>query len=520
MDFTGYREAVIHLAWFRDDTVRYVLFGMVELRPTEFPDAVACAEKSIRAQGGSRKYLYYRRFALPAEKAIDWYQEAANGGLILPSDPDRPTQGDGAKLECSTFVQEPPWPHFVTSNDLVFAPDWMHGSRIHFLFPKKILSPAISEILHVDKNRTTLEEWLHFDIVNAYYDYQGALCLVAPNPIFRSIEKSVSEQARAGAAETVAYKLVARQGQRLEGLRLEVVNERLRGRMVPLVHEFDTDLIPVFDFPVEIYKEGLSITHPKHDLLSWHDPLPVVRTIHLTTELQRRRKRVQVPSDGRKRSEYTYDVEEFDEARGIVVGDALEDNDTVRRLTGAEHRRSRQQAAKDYDQQWFYDAPREAAEYVRQKIGGARDSVLVVDPYFAVRALLAYGHAIRRPDVGLRILTSAQYLKGKDANDPHLDSGLQLQEALNTTFEDYSIKPEIRLLTGESPQVHDRFLVVDGTVWLSGNSLHTIGERAGMIVRLPDPVPVIERLEAFWRGAPTLSDWLSNRAAASRKISD
>ena len=508
MDCTGYRQAVIHLAWFRDGTDRHLLFGMVELRPTEFPDAVDCTEQSVRAEGKSQKYLHYRRFVLPAEKAIDWYQEAANGPLVLPTDQDCSAGGDGVKLESGTFVQEPPWPHFVTSNDLVFAPDWMHGSRVHFLFPEQSLAPTISEILRSGSNRKTLEEWLHFDIVDAYPDYQGTLCLVAPNPVFRSIEKSVLEQARAGAAETVAYKLIARQGQRLNGVRVEMVNERLRGRMKPLPHEFINETVAIFDCPAEIYKEGLSITHPKHGLLSWHEPLPIVRTIHAEMALQRRRKEVQVPADGRKRPEHAYHVEEFGRVEKIIVGDVLENDAIVRRLTEADYQRSRQQAAKDFDQQWFHGAPSEAAEYVRQKIGGARTSVLIVDPYFAGRELLAYGHATRWPDVGLRILTSAQGLSK--------ESGKQLLEILNKTFASYSVKPEIHVL-GKHPPVHDRFLVVDGAVWLSGNSLHTIGERAGMIVKLPDPAPVIARLEAFWGKAPPLADWLSNRSAASRK---
>ena len=76
-------------------------------------------------------------------------------------------------------------------------------------------------------------------------------------------------------------------------------------------------------------------------------------------------------------------------------------------------------------------------------------------------------------------------------------------------------KPKICVLSGKSSPVHDRFLVIDGEVWLSGNSLSTLGQRAGMIVRLPDPDPVIKRLEAFWLDARVLSEWLSDRSAAS-----
>ena len=504
MDLAGYRQAIIHLTWFRDDQVQHLLFGMVELRPNELPDAVGCPRKDFRVGNKGRKHLHYRRFVLSVPDAIDWYRNAADGNLILPHDPNHLTRGNGTKLEGGTSVQEePPWPHFVTSNELAFAPDWMRDSRTHCLFPKNVLSEKISEVIRIDKNRAKLKEWLNFDIVEAYREYQGAICLVAPNPLFRSIDKSHCEQATEGSAETVAYKLVARQGQCLDGLRLEIVNERLRGRMT-LIHKFGNDAIAVLDFLAKVYKEGRSITHPKYGLLAWHEPQPVFRAIHMTMELHRREKMVHVPVDGRKRPGYKYKADEFEEERKITIGDALEDADIVSRLTEAANQRSRRQAAKDYDQQWFHNVPSKAAKYVRQKIGNARDTVLIVDPYFAGRELLAFGHAVTRTNIDFRILTSTLAI---DAN-----SGSQLLAILDRTFESYSIKPEVRVLTGDPPSVHDRFLVVDGTVWLSGNSLHTIGERAGMIVRLPNPEPVIVRLDDFWHQAQTLSDWLSKQS--------
>ncbi len=508
-----YCQAVIHLAWFRDDRVRHLLFGMVELRPNEIPDIAGCLPKDFRPKKRGRKYLHYRRFVQPAEDAFNWYQGIAAGNpVVLPCDPDDPTRGDGEELKTSgTFIQEPPWPHFVTSNDLVFAPDWMQGSRIHFLLPPKTLSSEVSEFIRVNKNRAKLEEWLNFDIAETYSDYQGMLCLIAPNPLFRSIEKSHLDGARKGAAETVAYKLVARHGQSLAGLRLEVINERLRGRMAPLIHEFSNDPIAVLDFPAQIYNEGRSIAHPAHGLLHWQTPATLVRTIRIGMEVEQRQKKIRVPAGGRRRPEYEYEVGEVEGVEDIVASDALNDDGVVSRFAEAENRRSRLQAAKDYDQQWFYNAPSDAAEYVRQKIGDARDKVLIVDPYFAGRELMAFGHAIRRPTVQLQILTSAQGLKEMDGSDPNSDYGEQLLTFLNDTFKDYSTKPEVRVLTGNSPAIHDRFLVVDRKVWLSGNSLNTIGDRAGMIVRLPEPESVIVRLEAFWRQSPILSDWLNDR---------
>ena len=342
--------------------------------------------------------------------------------------------------------------------------------------------------------------------------------MLAPNPVFRSIEPTRVEGATAGSDETVAYKLVVRQGQRLDGLRLEITNERLRGRMDPLVHEFRDDAIAVVEFPAEVNKEGLAITHPTFGLLSWHEPLPLLRSIHTRMEIVRHRKRIQVPPDGRKRPGYEYEVAEVGLASEDVVGDALENTEIVSRLASAEHRRSVRRAANDYDQQWFHRMPGDAAHYVRQRIGRARETVLIVDPYFAGRELLAFGHAIRRPGVELRILTSAQGLGTDPEGSSKVDAARRLMDVLDQTFKDYPISPAIRVLTGDPPPVHDRFLIVDGTVWFSGNSLHTLGERAGVIVRLPDPTPIITGLNAFWRSSPPLSDWLGNRAAASGTV--
>lgn len=222
----------------------------------------------------------------------------------------------------------------------------------------------------------------------------------------------------------------------------------------------------------------------------------------MTMELHQRHKTVHVPPGRHKRPKYKYEVDEVEAEREITVGDSLKDADIVSRLTEAANQRSR----RNYDQKWFYNAPSEAAEYVRQKIGSARDTVLIVDPYFADRELLAFGHAVSRPDIDLRILTST-LIKSC--------SGSQLLDSLNRTFKSYPTNPEVRILTGNPPPVHDRFLIVDGTVWFSGNSLSTIGERAGMIVKLPDPEPVVQRLEAFWHSACSLSDWLANRPATA-----
>lgn len=77
-----------------------------------------------------------------------------------------------------------------------------------------------------------------------------------------------------------------------------------------------------------------------------------------------------------------------------------------------------------------------------------------------------------------------------------------LKEAILSFAERGVPLPEVRILRGaKSPPLHDRFLVIEGDVWLSGNSLNNIGERASVILKLPDPSSVLERLERLFEQA-------------------
>ena len=275
---------------------------MVELRPNEFPDAVGSPEYGHRASSSGRKYLYYRRFVMRSTQGIEWYRSATVGTPItLPCDPNSLTLGDGATLSTGAFVQEPCWPQTITSNDLPFAPDWMVSARSHSLFRRDSVPAYVKAIIASDRNREELVDWLNFDIVDTYSEYQGAICIVAPNPVFRSVDRSHLDASDTDKAETVAYRIVTRHGQYSKGLRLEITNERIRGRLSPEVHEFDDDPIKVACFPTRIFKEGLSIMHRDFGLLYWSRPSPLVRSIHLSVGMIRKRKTVEVPAGGRRR---------------------------------------------------------------------------------------------------------------------------------------------------------------------------------------------------------------------------
>jgi hypothetical protein len=66
-------------------------------------------------------------------------------------------------------------------------------------------------------------------------------------------------------------------------------------------------------------------------------------------------------------------------------------------------------------------------------------------------------------------------------------------------------KLEVRVL--DRDELHDRFLRIDDRVYSLGNSLNSIGDKASLLIRVPDPTPVILELEELWKDATPLEDF-------------
>ena len=76
--------------------------------------------------------------------------------------------------------------------------------------------------------------------------------------------------------------------------------------------------------------------------------------------------------------------------------------------------------------------------------------------------------------------------------------------------------PEVRVMPGmDKPVIYDRYLIVDGDVWHCGPSFNELGERLGIIVRLPDPLAVRRFVSKIWcRSSPLSAFWPEYRKPA------
>ena len=492
---------------------------------------------------GKRERVFFRRTVLDAAKAIDWYRSPL--ATPIPSDQHEfDAELDGKPLALSSFADDPEWPTLgvPAGSDLLSNPGGpgdpapFTGSgagsvRIHRRFGDNTGCEAVT----ADAGTISfLKRRLHVDLAD-YSEYLGSLALVVPDPVLRLVQHFLVP-AQDGEPEKLVYRLVPRAGQTLTGLSLTILERRAN-----LLSRFETIAVPddgLVTVPcmLPVQASGYVVTHPVHGVLAYQAPLPFIRSVHVNLGVVGRRVRVEVPRTDSPQSETTkYDVAEFSHESPIDVGETTPMPD-LGRVIGAEARRGRRAEAKRYDQTWFDHGERSAAlTFVRSRIGQARRYVLVADPYFGARQILQFLHAVPRTAVAFTILTSrlafesdenekastpegiattpneSRSQKKKDAETRRLDDFA----ATMATFGKRGIKnASAFVLVGKIPPLHDRFLVIDDSVWFLGNSLNALGDRASLILQVPDSGPIVERLRLMEAQALSFEDYAQRRRKA------
>jgi hypothetical protein len=160
-------------------------------------------------------------------------------------------------------------------------------------------------------------------------------------------------------------------------------------------------------------------------------------------------------------------------------------------------------------QQLFMRDVGEAESALRSLIAKAQQAIQIIDPYLGPTELLVFGLANGNLNVRIEALTSAEFLRNK--RHPELAKKLLAQ------LKDLQDKPlvnpiDLRVARGRRSPIHDRFLVIDGHVWLIGSSLSELGSRGTVIVQLPDPAPVVALTKQVWDNETTsLQEFVDHR---------
>jgi hypothetical protein len=457
--------------------------------------------------GSSSMRVYFRRVAMRASDALQWYLDASKGNLAVPIPIDPADRGryDGTTLRCPSLTEEPPWPQlaFPISDQSLFnagqiiypTPFLGPGSapaRIHRLMAAA--DPDL-ESLPIDAAACNwLAPRIHFRIED-YRELMGGIVLVAPDPQVAKVTQYFSRDARK--KERLVTQVQARAKQNLKELGLTIFEEWFGAistfRQLPVPSEGYV----VTDPPAEIRASGYMLGHSTRGLIDFQPPTPFMRSVGVTMETSTRRVKLQTRESRKRDAETTeHEVNEQMFVTNSLIGETTPPLDAHSRFWESVALRQTSGQARKSDQQWI-DDPAVARAFLRGLIGGARKEVFVADRFFDGEDLSSYLHFVSRLSVSIKILTSREAFKtGADRK-----ARVQAMLMSLATFRTRGLtEVQVRVMRNKDgePILHDRFLVVDGAVWFSGNSLNAIGRRESVIVKLPDPRPILARLDALF----------------------
>lgn len=495
-----YNHAVVQVACLLDDKTAYLIFASAELLPSEMQKPPEEPSRCLRVKRfGDRARVFFHRYIVGAEEAFSWYERCRSGTVTL--------LGKDAEwtLHCGELFQEPQWPSMIVGHKIPFSGDVSSSSRTHHLFPQ---SPPL-ELERLFEVQPDARQWvsdrLFVDLLR-YPELVGSVHLLLPNPVLRSAH--VSLHTAIDGSEGSQIHLVARQGKTANGLELTLTEHRPTG--ICAVHRI-TAQQPYFVIPHNARTEQveLIISCPERGILDWQQPFGFVREVNISGSIVGVTKRIIIP--GKNGETDHYDVPMKMPGWSSTKGDAVLAGGIPTLLRSSEFERQRADEAERLGQKWFHGNRSEATTFIRDLIGKARKRVWIVDPYFATTEFFSFAMATAYNDIDVVILTGGEELKKLDQIDVSSEAGEVLLRQLESRKEMSHIK--VRVMTG-TPAVHDRFLVIDDQVWLTGNSLNSIGERAGMMISLPEPSVVVDELNEVIHHAQrtkTLSDWVANR---------
>jgi hypothetical protein len=334
--------------------------------------------------------------------------------------------------------------------------------------------------------------------------------------VLRRVQHFLVPAQGANGPERLVYRLVPRPGQSFDELKLTVLERRSN-----LLSRFETLDVPAnglvtVESTLPFDQTGYAISHTVQGIIAYQQPLPFIRSVNVSLGVAGRRVRVQTPRTESPRSPTDqYELTEY--AHEIPIGVGEERHDAIAKVVKAEQRRIRRAAAKQYKQTWFDGGERaKAISFLRGQFARARLLVMVADPYFGARQILQFLHAVPRTQIDFTILTSRLAFESEYAeviDEPQDDVLDQDENSVDVTTETERLTSFTRtlatlsmrgmksvtalVLSGKTPPLHDRFLVIDDEVLFLGNSLNALGERASLILSVPDSEPILARLRAM-----------------------
>lgn len=510
--------AIIRLATYQADKggAGRLLFATVTLLTSDRPTPSSMEDvDSFKVKSNDSK-LYFRRTVLKAKDAVEWYRSIQQNSSKTPQpskEKERSAKYDNINFDVSNFIDNPIWPslglpvgeslfprYYEESNPAPFIGNT--PSRLHRRFGN---NKGFDKLRSDETAISFIERRLHINL-NDYPEYLGSIALVVPDPIVKKIDNFLVP-ATDTEGDKIFYRFVPRAGKTLDDLTLIAFDQE--GNLLTQfeVHEIPKDGVLIIDKTQAMGTYGYAFTHPIHGVLAYQPPAGFLRQMNLSVNVVDQQQKVIVPETESSTSpENTYLASKTSNEAPHVIGDEPPSNVNLR-IGIASRQREKAVAAKKYYQRWFSDGSRtEAMDFIRERIGKAKERIIIADPYFGLLQIPQFLPAVRHYNVEIILLTSRLAFEGR--YDLEAEENVSNRELLKKNIKKFdrmlklvsneeqgSLAISVKVLLGKKPILHDRFMIVDNEVWFLGNSLNMLGERASMIIKLPNPDEVIFEIE-------------------------
>jgi len=465
---------------------------------------------NLGSRGGT---LHIQRWHVSVSDGIQWYRSCVDGSMKVPKiNPSNQTV-----VQLRQLGDDPPWPQLVVEVDKFwscseFWGDRPGGSRWHRLFPLTAVDITNGwQAADFEKARDFLMSEVHLDLLSRSV-LLGSCHLRLPNPVFRDIHQRVGSDWR-----SVAFALELHPGQSLDELELTFWNQRSWGAtsVRRMTLQPGMNVLPV---PEGVEQVAHAISCKRRGLLSQSKLGRLIGTVDISMNIISEQRHVETP-----RGAYTVGVSET--AQSIQVG-TPRPVVALNRLAEDERQQRTEKAWAETAFRWFDKDSVAGRQAIRDIIKSASKSVDLLDPYFGCVDLLEFALSTTRHGVSFRVLTSHDFCTSGE--DPYLkiERGDALAKTLDSVCaQDPRLNIEIKVMPGQKSPVHDRFLIVDGTVWVLGASLNEFGSRGSLLMKLQaSPVHGTAGSPAFsvstsvfdahWDASDAMPDWIYKRAAS------
>jgi len=344
-------------------------------------------------------------------------------------------------------------------------------------------------------------EWLGIDLDGAR-ELLGATIRSRPNPWMRTLSFGLVNEGRALRVEAHP-----RPGIECPPLQLTLSSDTPLGRRSVTQTPW-TGGATSFPLDSEIGHVAVQV-HDSGGRLLEDRQATFLREIHIATRMKAGTRSVEVTDPHGATKSLT--VDRWGDAGASRVGRRDAIADAIR-----QHERARERKALQRRGEFAYfgafekDAPERAQAFVRSLFREVRERCIVADPFLGAEEVRAFALFVGSLHARIHLLSAQHHLRrpasGRRAHGRILADGLQELQRRDPAF-----RPEVHVLG--SNRLHDRFLVVDESVYHLGGSLNHLGHRAMAISRVPAPEPVMADLERWLDGEGTepLHDWLARR---------